>query len=97
MGVNESKEEKNLRACLNRNVKAQIKCPICKKYIGEKTKLFGKEELIRIFYDEKSRHIILNYSYSNKNIQIYIDYIPPADSIKEFNFFKQENLKKSIK
>ena len=36
MGVNESKEEKNLRACLNRNVKAQIKCPICNKILDGK-------------------------------------------------------------
>ena len=36
MGVNESKEEKNIRACLNRNVKAQIKCPICNKILDGK-------------------------------------------------------------
>ena len=36
MGSNESKEEKNIRALLNCNVKAQIKCPICNQILGRK-------------------------------------------------------------
>ena len=36
MGSNESKEEKNIRALLNCNVKEQIKCPICNQILGRK-------------------------------------------------------------
>ena len=36
MGSNESKEEKNIRALLNCNVKSQIKCPICNQILGRK-------------------------------------------------------------
>ena len=45
-----------------------IKCPICNEKIGGKRQLVRREGHVRIFYDEKSKQDILNYSYSDKNI-----------------------------
>ena len=46
MGSNESKEEKNIRTLLNCNLKEQIKCPICNKFLD-----------LKITYNQLNMHL----------------------------------------
>ena len=47
----------------------EMTCPVCKKKIGGKKHiLFRREGHIRIFFDENSKNLKLNHSYSDKDV-----------------------------
>ena len=87
MGVNESKEEKYLKACLNSNVKTRIKCPICNKILDGKITYFQLNSHLRLcgniqsskLNNESQRHSIrgshksLGFDYEDMLDKRYIN------------------------